>query len=152
MIDFEKLAKKHYEESTPEQRAAIDKYWADEARMNETRREIDAHFVTYGSHKVEGKYTLYPRREYDKSISMRIEDRESHDGVAYEIIQFYGGSTGHEAYRLGPDFIAAISVDDRFWICAGSEKYDGCSVPTNEVVEYLREMRPALFSAPAVSL
>lgn len=157
MVDFKLLAKKMYEESTPEQRARIDAYRAREARLDTTRREIDATFTYFGERMVEvpgkskAQYETYPLRSENKAIEMRIEDGIDHKGEAYEVIHFIGATTGHESFRLNEDLIKTLTKDrdqpeHRIWsICAGSARYARCEISTDDVISYLKELRPNLF-------
>jgi hypothetical protein len=158
MVDFKKLAEKHYNNATPEERERIDAYRTREARLDATRRTIDATFTVLGTRDVEQgagrrpKHELYPLKSSTKQIEMRIEDRTSFDGKQYEVIQFIGAVTGHEAFQLCEDFVEGLSKpaktdeEDVFSICWGSAKYTRCDVSKSAVAEYLREVRPELFA------
>ena len=162
MIDFAKMQREMYERATPEERARIDSYHEREARYNATRRAISADFARMGEKnkfdfvKKKSVYETFVEREWTTDIEMRIEDRVSFDGHQYEIIRFIGGSTGHESYRLGDDFVAALREDlpegdpDVLTICGGSASYDRCRVSCSAVLEYLSEVRPELVPPPAV--
>lgn len=157
MVDFKKLAEELYNNATPEERERIDAYHAREAKLDVTRRDIAATFINLGERHInqgEGrkpKYDLYPTRVTSKTIEMRIEDRTSFDGMPYEVLQFIGAVTGHEAFPLREDFIEGLTKPseteegDIFSICWGSAKYARCDVSKSAVAEYLREVRPELF-------
>ncbi|MCS4088660.1 hypothetical protein [Rhizobium sp. BK176] len=157
MVDFRKMAQDAYNNATPEERARIDAYHAREAKYDLTRREFQATFTRYAERPLANpprngiKTETYATKTWTKAIDVRIEDRE-HNGRKYEIIRFIGGSTGHEVFELDEDFATGL-VDGKWaqpgtlWICAGSVRYDGCSLPTEDVIEYIREMRPHLLGA-----
>ena len=149
MVDFKKLAEQNYKRATPEERARIDAYREREARLDTTRRAIEATFIRYSFSRSDP--TLREEDRWTKQIEMRIEDRTDHKGRAFEIVQFIGGSTGYEAYELGEDLISALKeehegeFEDVFSICAGSARYYGCRVSASAVLNYLNEVRPELF-------
>lgn len=157
MVDFKKLAEEHYKNATPEERERIDAYHAREAKFDVTRRDIVATFTNLGERHVDQgagrkpKYELYPTRVTSKTIEMRIEDRTSFDGKPYEVLQFIGAVTGHEAFPLREDFIEGLATptetedENLFSICWGSAKYARCDVSKSAVAKYLREVRPELF-------
>lgn len=155
MVDFKKLAEDLYRNATPEERARIDAYHEREARFDQTRRSIDATFTRFCERPVNApsrhgpKTETYAEKTWGKIIDVRIEDSVGHQGRQYEIIRFIGGSTGHEAYELNEEFAMGLvggkwADSDTMWICAGSVRYDGCSVSTSDIIEYIREMRPQL--------
>jgi hypothetical protein len=154
MVDFKKMAEEMYAKATPEERARIDAYRASEAKYDLTRRELQATFTRFAERPLARpdrhgiKTETYATKTWVKAIDVRIEDRE-HNGREHEIIRFIGGSTGYEAYELDEDFATGL-VEGKWagpgtlWICAGSARYDGCSLPTEDVIDYIREMRPHL--------
>jgi hypothetical protein len=154
MIDFKKLSEEMYAKASPEERARIDAYKIQEAKYDLTRRQMQATFTSFGErHRANPvrngpKTETYPTQTWTKTIDVRIEDK-SHSGREYEIIRFIGGSTGHEAFELNEEFATLLTEGkwadpDTMWICAGSARFDGCSIPTSEIVDYIREMRPHL--------
>jgi hypothetical protein len=154
MVDFKKMAEELYARATPEERARIDAYHAREAKYDLTRREFQATFTRFAERPRPNpprngpKTETYAAKTWTKAIDVRIEDRE-HNGREYEIIRFIGGSTGHEAYELNEEFATGLAdgkwaEPGTLWICAGSVRYDGCSLPTEDIIEYIREMRPQL--------
>jgi hypothetical protein len=165
MVDFKKLAEDHYNNATPEERERIDAYRALEKRYDATRRTIEATVTRLGERQVDQgtgrkpKYELYPLKVTTKNIEMRIEDGSSHNGETYETLRFIGAVTGHEIFALRSDFIEGITKpaetteENIFSICWGSAKYDRCEVSKTIVEEYLREVRPELFTqAPAPAM
>ncbi len=155
MVDFKKLAEENYRNATPEERARIDAYREREARFDQTRRSIDATFTRFCERPVSAptrngpKTETYASNTWNKTIELRIEDSVGHQGREYEIIKFIGGSTGYESYELDEEFAMGLvggkwADSDTMWICAGSVRYDGCSVATSDIIEYIREMRPQL--------
>ncbi len=165
MVDFKKLAQDHYDKATPEERERIDAYKAREAYLDKTRRSIPATFTTLSERFVDQgagkkpKYDLYATRVTTRAIEMRIEQHTTRDGTPYDVLQFIGAVTGHEAFALREDFIEGLTKpaeteeEDIFSICWGSAKYARCDVSKSAVADYLREVRPELFSeAPTPSL
>lgn len=165
MVDFKKLAQDLYENATPEERERIDAYNAREAHLNETRRSISATFTTLSERYVDQgvgrkpKYDLYATHITSRAIEMRIEEHTARDGTSYDVLHFIGAVTGHEAFALREDFIEGLTKpaeaeeEDLFSICWGSAKYARCDVSKSAVADYLREVRPELFSeAPTPSL
>jgi hypothetical protein len=154
MVDFKKMAEEMYAKATPEERARIDAYNAREAKYDLTRRPMEATFTRFAERPRETpvrngpKTETYPERTWTKTIDVRIEDA-GHGGREYEIIRFIGGSTGHEAFELSEEFATLLTNGkwadpDTMWICAGGMRYDGCSVSTSDIIDYIREMRPQL--------
>jgi hypothetical protein len=148
MLDFSKLSRNLYENATPEQRAQMDaahaKREADAART----RSIPAVFVrTAYKGRPENRRIVEISREF-KEIGLRIDDMPSTFGSEPRVLKFLGGPTGHEAYRLDPDFIAELMRDDagdELCICAGTPgSCAQCSVKRSDVVAFLREMAPDL--------
>lgn len=155
MVDFKKLAEENYRNATPEERARIDAYHEREAKFDQTRRPIDATFTRFGQRPVGTpprhgpKTETYAAKTWNKMIEVRIEDYVGYQDREYEIIKFIGASTGHESFELDEDFAMGLvggkwADSDTMWICAGSVRYDGCSVATSDIIEYIREMRPQL--------
>ncbi len=163
MVDFARLSKELYERSTPEERARIDAYHEREDRLNQTRRPINASFVRsawnakWNPGKSKMDYIKTPVRTWTEDINMRIEDRLGLKEEEYEVLNFIGGPTGFESYRLDQDFVDVLEdivrnelVDEsqfrgRFTICAGGGNYDECGVSATDVLDYLREVRPEFF-------
>ena len=157
MVDFKKLAQDKYDRATPEERERIDAYKAREAHLNKTRRSIPATFTTLSERFVDqgtgrkAKYELYASQVVSKPIEMRIEEHASSNGATYDVLQFIGAVTGHEAFALREDFIEGLTKpaetdeEDIFSICWGSAKYARCDVSKSAVADYLREVRPELF-------
>jgi hypothetical protein len=165
MVDFKKLAEDLYNNATPEERERIDAYNAREAHLNRTRRSISATFTTLRERHVDQgpgkktKYELYPDQVVSKPIEMRIEEHTASNGTPYDVLQFIGAVTGHEAFALREDFIegltkpAETAEEDIFSICWGSAKYARCDVSKSAVADYLRDVRPELFNdTPALTL
>lgn len=151
MFDFKKLAQKHYDESSPEERARIDVYHAAEARYNLTLSPIEATFTMLTNVAKPPQYREGVVKTWNKTISMRIEDREGSKGP-YEVLRFIGGSTGHEVYELSPQFVEVLQKEgDEFYICAGSVKYDRCVVSCADVLSHLEKVRPQLFAQEQVN-
>ncbi|MBY3432691.1 hypothetical protein HFN89_00695 [Rhizobium laguerreae] len=155
MVDFKKMADELYQRSTPEERTRIDAFIAREAKFDLTRRELQATFTRFLERPLSNpprhgpKTETYAAKTWTQSVDVRIEDRVANDGREYEIIRFIGGSTGHEAYELDEDFAVGLvegkwAKPGTLWICAGSVRYDGCSLPTEDVIQYIRDTRPQL--------
>ncbi|MDW9481872.1 hypothetical protein GOB57_24800 [Sinorhizobium meliloti] len=155
MVDFKKLAEESYAKATPEERARIDAYHDREAKFDLTRREIEATFTRFFERPLNNpsrhgpKTETYADKTWTKTIEVRIEDSVGFQGREYEIIKFIGGSTGYEAFELNEDFAMGLvggkwADSETMWICAGSVRYNGCSVATSDIIEYIREMRPQL--------
>lgn len=162
MIDFEKLRHEMRERATPEERARMDAFEEREARYEATAREINAFYSAIGERYVTpegGKFKLtskpqkkiyeqYIVREWQKPIIMRIED---------ETIHFIGASTGFEKFNIDADMVKELEkfIDNgqnEWAICGGSPKYYRCCVAISDVVEYLRDQKPELFSENTLSM
>lgn len=156
MFDFNKLRKEMRERATPEERARMDAYEDKEERYEATAREINASFAAIGERYVSPNsgrlklmsqpakkvYEQYVQREWQKPITMRIED---------DIIRFIGASTGFERFKISVELLNELQkfIDNgrtKWAICGGSPKYYRCTVQINEVMEYLRDQKPELFS------
>jgi hypothetical protein len=63
------------------------------------------------------------------------------------VLQFIGGPTGSEAYRVGDltDSIHGLEAKalETFCICGGGNGWNKCAVPSADVVKFLKEHLPA---------
>lgn len=156
MVDFAKLlaqaTARRRAGMSPEELEADLRVEAQQKKILETRRDIPAEFEVLswkdlgekkGSSRVPERSV---DRRYTREIAMVIEPR---DNGAREVLQFLGAVTGHEAFELTPDLCERLAADagGRWSICAGTpHRYDSCSVAVSDVLDYLRELRPALFN------
>lgn len=175
MVDFARLREEQWARMTPEQQERVRAREAEEARHEATAADIVATFERLEVKKPapppirrpgtsmfsapkprrpqnEGSYETEVTKTWEKTIRVRIEEREGRDGTPGEIIRFIGGTTGYEAYELDERFCAMLVDPEenrarpRFYICAGTAgRYDACRVETADVEAYLRERRPHLF-------
>lgn len=153
MVDFAKILKDQYDNATPEQRTRMDAARAERAAQEARTRPITATFVktAYDGHWKLKKVVEVSREA--KAIGVRIDERPSDYSTEPRVIQFIGGSTGYESYRLDEDFVKEVTREDRgddWYICAGTTgSWPACIVDRKDVLAFLREMAPDLVPAAA---
>lgn len=167
MVDFAALLKQRLETLTPEERERYDAWRAKEDAAKATERVIAGHFESLGLRPVRNGGSIlsgigkrveterFVEREWISPVRMRIETVGEGD-ESREIIRFHDAVTGHEAFALDEHFVQVmLDPADRelrptFYICAGTPgRYDACWVSIDEVLDYLREMRPDYMAAAA---
>lgn len=173
MVDMQKILAEYEAKLTPEEKERLREQQEQEARFDMTRSEMTAVFERLGwerprptiaslskSRRQAGKNTE-ARTEIvlhrgERTLEVRIEDRTSFKGEPYEAIVFFGGPTGHEAYRLDDEFYSSLrdipdTDDGREWcLCAGTVgRYDRCTVLVEDMKKYLMEQRPEMFPEAA---
>jgi hypothetical protein len=75
-----------------------------------------------------------------KTITMDIIDVPSEYSNTPKVLQFYGGPTGYEAYRLDDQFIGILKdlPTDDLCICGGTiNAWDKCIVSRKDVLTYI---------------
>lgn len=153
MVDFAKFLKDRHDNATPEERARMDAARAEREAEEARTRPINATFVrtAYDGHWKNGKVIEISRKT--KTIGVRIDERPSDYATDSRVIQFVGGSTGYEAYRLGEDFAKEVLREDRgdeWHICAGTTGgHEACIVDRKDILAFLRQMAPDLIPAAA---
>jgi len=151
MVDFAKLNADWYASLSPEEKVRVDAHREKERAAEATAVEIQGEFARYASN--DGGKTSYVIKTWTRPVKMRIETAKGMDGQPYEILAFVGAVTGHERFRLDDirEWIGKEPAGEEWAICGGSLRYDSCHVKVDDVLNYLRDIRPGMFApAPAV--
>lgn len=169
MVDFAKMLADMVDRMTPDERADYERRQANEALLVANEREIVGHFerlerrpkpvpgsVLAMIGKRSGDYDVVVAEAWEKPVRLRLETRGEGDEER-DVIRIMGAVTGHEAFRADAEFVERLLDPEerrqrpRFYVCAGTAgRYDACWIDIDDVVDYLREKRPALFGpAPA---
>jgi hypothetical protein len=120
---------------------------ADIERTSEIRENVEAGTVWVEA-EVERMWHAEgePGRHATRRVGMRVEEESDRT-----ILRFVNGPTGHESFVLGRDFVACVvqDADEKFWICAGSARYEACAVPAAAILDFIASVRPDLVDEPA---
>lgn len=161
MFDFKALHKELLESMSPSERLRIQEREEKEKAYDSTSREITALFST-----IKGRYTApggplrlsrsREKRRYERYVSSEREDSVKMR-IEGDVLRFIGGPTGNEAFSISQDFVDSLNAyhengDDHFYLCAGCERYEGCSVSLEDVISYLKDYKPDLFQHPSNSM
>lgn len=151
-IDFAEMARRSYEQATPEERARIDAVREARARVEATRATVPAVFERLGMRPPRTRGGIgerYVQKTWEREVGIQIEGEPGS-----ETVRFTEAVTGHEAFRIDEEFCRLLEDPEenlrrpRFYICAGTpNSYDACSVDPAHVAAYLRERRPEMFDA-----
>lgn len=158
MVDFNAALDAWYAGLTDEERQRVETAKKAEAEASATEIEIIATFeriswkVPDVGASIRNNYDVKVDKTWTEAIKMRIE--KTHD--MKEVLVFIGGPTGYERYSLDEDLCNLLTDPEErarrpnWCICGGTpNRWDKCTVSNDDVEDYLREMRPNLFSNTA---
>lgn len=103
----------------------------------------EEHRIKYGP---EGSYCTYPRRyklrgfranRYgEKIVKLEFSLVDGYKGDVVQIEE--GGVTGYEDY--GIDILSKLNKGEKFYLCAGCDRYDSLYVLADQYSDMVREM------------
>ena len=145
MVDFAALARDSRARKTPGERARSDAFFVD-AELREAdcvliparfSREFNGVKVPLDPSLTDRRNLDHVRVEVERDRATTVDDAGHQRPALKEVVHFRGSVTGYESFERHPSMMDGWAQREDWMISGGGDRYDGCTIRTQDLVSAL---------------